>query len=130
MAFLIHSVDDGRVLPWEYLPAESLVPQVGMALKMEGGKLTPASGSDRPQYISMRGQENAVPVGGVIPVVRVSADVVWETELTADGSALVPGDSVTLAADGMGITAAKGGSAEIVALLGKAAGDRVRVRFQ
>lgn len=129
MAFYIHSTDDGRVLPWEYLPAEGLVSQVGMALKLSGGVLTPATGTDLPQYLSMRQADAAVEAGGRIPVVRVQPDVVWETELTAAGGALSVGTRVTLSADGMGVTATTGGHAEIVEMLGTAAGDRVRVRL-
>ncbi|MBE6935631.1 MAG: hypothetical protein E7458_03925 [Ruminococcaceae bacterium] len=130
MAFLIHSVDDGHVLPWEYLPAEDLIPQVGMALKMESGNLVVASGADRPQYVAMCTMEDFVPAGGRIPVVRVTSDVVWESFLTASGNSLNVGDSVNISGDGMGVNNTVGGSAQIVEMLARSTGSTVRVRFQ
>ena len=129
MAFLIHSVDDGHVLPWEYLLAEDLIPRVGMALKLEGGILVVASAADRPQYVSMCEREDFVPAGGRIPVVRVTPDVVWESFLTASGNSLNVGDSVNISNDGMGVNNTVGGSAEIVEMLSRATGSTVRVRF-
>lgn len=130
MAFYIHSTDDGRVLPWEYLPAAAITPKVGMALYQNGGNLTTATGTTKPTYISMRNQDAALVAGDIIPVVRVQKDVVWETELSAAGTSLKRGDKVTIATDGLAVTATTtDGIAEIVEILGTAVGDKVRVRF-
>ena len=37
MAFMIHSTDDGRVVPIEYLPASAITPKIGMALIQSSG---------------------------------------------------------------------------------------------
>lgn len=130
MAFLIHSTDDGRVLPWEYLPASAITPKVGMALTQSSGNLALASGTTKPTYISMREQGTALTAGDLIPVVRVQPDVVWETELSAAGTSLKIGQKVTIATDGLRVTATTtDGIAEIVEILGTAIGDKVRVRF-
>lgn len=129
MAFLIHSVDDGHVLPWEYLRADDLIPKVGMALKMDEGKLVVASGTDKPEYIAMRDMEDFVPEGGRIPVVRVTPEVVWETFLSASGNSLNEGDSVNITADGMGVNNTVGGAAKIVNLMSRRTNDPIRVRF-
>lgn len=130
MAFLIHSVDDGHVLPWEYIPAGAITPKVGMALTMNSGNLAIASGTTAPTYICMRNEDAAVAAGTVIPVVRVSKDTIYETELSAAGTSLKIGQKVTVATDGLRVTATTtDGVAEIVEILGTAAGDKVRVRF-
>lgn len=130
MAFLIHSTDDGRVLPWEYLPAGAITPKVGMALTQTNGNLALASGTTVPTYISMREQDTALTAGDMIPVVRVQPDVIFETELSAAGTSLKVGNKVTIATDGLRVTATTTeGVAEIVEILGTAIGDKVRVRF-
>ena len=130
MAFLIHSTDDGRALPWEYLPAGAITPKVGMALTQTSGNLTLASGTTKPTYISMREQETALTAGDLIPVVRVQPDVIFDTELSAAGTSLKVGQKVTIATDGLRVTATTtDGIAEIVEILGTAIGDKVRVRF-
>lgn len=130
MAFLIHSTDDGRVLPWEYLPAGAITPKVGLALYQSGGNLALAAGTTKPTYICMREQEEAVTAGDLIPVVRVQPDVVWETELSVAGTSLKPGQKVTIATDGLRATATTtDGTAEIVEIIDTAVGGKIRVRF-
>ena len=130
MAFLIHSTDDGHALPWEYLPAGAITPKVGMALTQTSGNLALASGTTVPTYISMREQDTALTAGDLIPVVRVQPDVIFETELSAAGTSLKVGNKVTIATDGLRVTATTSdGIAEIVEILGTEIGDKVRVRF-
>lgn len=135
MAFLIHSTDDGRVLPWEYLPAGAIAStayvttKVGMALTKTDGNLVLASGTTKPTYISMR-EHTALTADDLIPVVRVQPDVIFETELSAAGTSLKVGNKVTIATDGLRVTATTSdGIAEIVEILGTEIGDKVRVRF-
>lgn len=136
MAFLIHSTDDGRVLPWEYIPAgtiastTSVTTKVGMALAQTGGSIMVASGTTKPTYISMREQDTPLTADDLIPVVRVQPDVIFETELSAAGTSLKVGNKVTIETDGQRVTATTtDGIAEIVEILGTEIGDKVRVRF-
>lgn len=129
MGFKVHSVDDGHVPPLEYLPAGAITPRVGMALKLEAGKLAPAKGAERPGFIAMTERREACKDGEVIPVMRVGRDIVYEATATAAMTGVKPGDKVTISTDGMGITATKGGAAEIVSLEGGEAGGLVRVRL-
>lgn len=130
MAFLIHSTDDGRVLPWEYLPAGAITPKVGMALIQSSGNLALATGTNKPTYISMREQDTALTAGDLIPVVRVQPDTIYEVPLSAAGTSLKVGQKVTLATDGLRVTATTtDGVAEIVEIMGTAIGNMVRVRF-
>lgn len=130
MAFLIHSVEGGRVPAWEYLPAGAITPQVGMALTQTSGNLAVATGATAPAYISMREEGNALTAGDIIPVVRVLDSIVFETTFSAAATAVKPGDKVTIHTDGLQVTATKtGGVAEVVWMEGTASGSKVRVRF-
>lgn len=129
MAFKVHKTDDGRVMPCEAMPAQGLTPKMGMALKLEGGKLTTASGAVRPQFISMTERNDPCGEGETIPVLRAAADVIWETEAAAAMTGKKPGDRADVSGDGMGITPSADGPVMIVSLEGETAGSRVTVRF-
>lgn len=140
MAFLLHSIDDGHVPAWEYLPVSAITPKVGMALTQTSGNLAIATAGTAPTYISMVEKDAACTAGDVIPVIRVSKDMIFETTFSAAATSLNVGDKVTLhASNGMQITASKtengansstiNGVAEIVSMDGTAIGDTVRVRF-
>jgi hypothetical protein len=128
--FLIHTTDDGRIPGFEYLPAAAITPKVGMALVANSGNLAVATGTTQPTYISMADRDSAVATGDLIPVVRVQPDMIFEVPLSAAGTSLKVGQKVTIATDGLQVTATTtDGVAEIVEILGTAAGDKVRVRF-
>lgn len=129
MGFKVYTTDDGRNMPLEYLEAGKITPRVGMVLLQKGGKLDIAKGAEIPKYIAMT--ERATPCGDgeVIPVLRIGADVIWETAASADMAGVKPGDKVTISTDGLEITATTGGAAEIVSMDGTGVGSRVRVRF-
>lgn len=130
MGFKIHSVDDGRVLAIEYLPCGAITPKVGMALTQTGGNLAIATGDVVPSYISMCEREEACAEGDIIPVVRVNKDIIFEATFSEAADAVVLGDKVTLATDGLQVTATtEGGVAEVVDMDGTAVGSTVRVRF-
>lgn len=131
MAFLIHSTDNDRVLPWEYLPVSAITPKVGMALIQSSGKLAIATGTTKPTYISMVEKTEACTAGELIPVVRVDADTIFETTFSASAASVNVGDKVTLhASSGMQVTGTKtSGVAEVISMDGTASGDKVRVRF-
>lgn len=128
--FLIHSTDDGRIPPFEYLPAAAITPKVGLALYENEGKLAVASGTTKPGCICMTQRGAAVSAGEIIPVIRVQPDIVFETEFSAAATSVKLGDKVTLASDGLRVTATTtSGVAEIVYMDGTASGDMCRVRF-
>ena len=128
--FLIHSIDDGRVPPLEYLPAGAITPKLGLALGVSSGVLAVCSGANRPLYISMTERGAAVSSGTRIPVMRVAPDVVFETVWSESAASRKLGEKVTLASDGLRVTATTtNGVAEVVGVEGTSAGDKVRVRF-
>ena len=127
-----HYKRNGRPAPFEKYPvtgAEAVA--VGEALVLSSGKLTKCGATAAPSFIAQEPCTGAEATAGKeIAVVRVSKDVIYETELTADFSAIAAGAKVTLASTGLGVTATTtSGVAEIVGWDGKASGDKVRVRF-
>ena len=101
-----------------------------MALTLTSGKLGKATGTTKPDYISMLQADATLTAGDIIPVVRVTEDIIWETTLQAAGTSLNVGDKVTIHTDAMQVTATTAsGVAEIVYMDGTAAGSMVRVRL-
>ena len=134
MAFLIHSIDNANVVPWEYLPAGAIQPKIGMALTQTSGQLAIAATTTKPTYISMAEYGSAVTAGTLIPVIKVRDDIVFETTSSANfTSDNKPGTVVQLhGSSGMQVTAtASSGVATIVSFdgAGKANVDKIRVRF-
>ena len=130
MAFLIHSVEGGYIPSWEYLPAGAITPVVGMALYQNAGNLALASGTTKPTYVSMTERTAALTAGDIIPVVQVNEDIIWKTEWSAAATSIKRGQKVTIATDGLRVTATTtGGVAQVVDFDGTAVGDKVRVRL-
>lgn len=99
---------------------------VGELLKLSSGKLTKASGTDVPEFVAL-GSGN----GTIIPVKRIYEDEVYQTPLSASGSSLNVGDKVTIASDGLRVTATTtSGVAMITEMLGTSSGDLVNVMFR
>ncbi|MCI8387104.1 MAG: hypothetical protein HFE63_01390 [Clostridiales bacterium] len=129
MAFHIHTVEGGYIPSFEYLPA-SITPKVGMALKLLDGKLALASGTDKPEYISMCEKDEAIVADELIPVIKVSGAITFAAPTTAAQTAVNIGDKVTIHTDGMQVTATKtGGCAVIVGREGTDVGDIQYIRF-
>lgn len=128
--FIPHKTDDGRIPPVEYLPAGAITPRLGLALTQTAGNLTVAGGTTKPTYICMTEKSTAVAAGTVIPVQRVSSDLVYETVSSAAFTSIRQGNKVTIATDGLRVTATTtDGVAEVVAVEDTAAGGKVYVRF-
>lgn len=128
--FIPHKTDDGRIPPIEYLPCGAITPKLGLALVQANGNLAIASGSTKPTYLCMTERAAAVEAGTVIPVQRVSEDLIYETISSAAFTSIKQGQKVTLASDGMKVTATTtDGVAEVVDIADTAAGGKVYVRF-
>lgn len=130
MGFSIHTVEGGYIPSFEYLPASAITPKVGMALKLSGGKLALASGTDKPEYIAMCERGSAVTAGELVPVIKVSDNITFGVPASAAMTAVNIGDKVTIHTDGMQVTATKtGGTAMVVGCEGTAVGDIQYVRI-
>lgn len=130
--FIPHSNEDGRVQPWEYLPATAIQPDIGTALVLSSGKLAIATGTNKPAYISMFHAEDTLNAGDIIPVIAVEPDQIFETTNSASLSGVEIGAKVTLhASNGAQVTGTTtSGVATIVEKDGDAAGSRVLVKFE
>lgn len=97
--FKIAKMHTGKQRPMEYyeITADEEV-KMGEALVLSDGKLTKAS--DVVEFIAL-----AEGVNKTIPVVRVMEEDEFETEFNADAAAVNVGDKVTLAGDGLKVTA-------------------------
>lgn len=101
---------------------------VGEALTITSGKVTKASGTTAPKYISAE-KKNAVS-GDKLSVYLVEKNQEYETDLTAAGT-LVVGTKVTISSDGLGVTATTtSGVATVVEAEGATVGSKVLVRFE
>ena len=132
MAFLLHSIDGSAKIPGiEYLPAGEITPKVGMALVQSSGNLVAASGDATPTYISMVEKSAACTAGDIIPVIRITSDMIFETSFSASGTVNL-GGFVQIKSDGLQVTAtaATNHGAEVVWKAASAAsGVKCRVRF-
>ena len=121
---------NGQPQPFEYLvvtTSETIA--MGEALVLSSGKLTKCGATAKPKYIAMAAVTSAA-AGTVIPVIRVSPDVIYETQLQAQNTSIAAGALYTLHTDGLQITTTTtNGVAEVVDWDGTAAGSKVRVRF-
>lgn len=130
--FIPHSTEDGRVPPWEYLPATgSTAPEIGLACVLSSGKLVKASGTTKPTYICMRHEDAAVTAGTLIPVIAVQPDIIFEVPNQASLSGVNIGQAVTIHTDGLQITATtSSGVATIVDKVdGSGTGNPTLVKF-
>lgn len=102
---------------------------VGEALVLSSGKLTKCGATTTPTYIAMSAASSAA-AGTKIHALRVSKEIIYETKLSAASSSIAVGAKYTLSSDADAITATTtSGVAEVVDWDGKAAGDKVRIRF-
>lgn len=125
MAFKIHTVDDGRVPPIEYIDADSgLTPDIGTLLYVDSttGKAKLATGTQKPTHIC-----NTVNKGDTVAAIRIGSDMVLETTASVAITQKV-GAKVTTTGTQVTNTDTDG-VAEIVALDGTEAGAKVYVRF-
>lgn len=127
--FRPHSSINGAVLPFEYLPAAAGNYEAGQLLNVEGGKLVKISAACKttPAYLCMGKQ--TVADGEILPVTRVSDDVIYETNLSAEAAAATIGTKLEVSAGGLAADAAAAGTFEVVYLDGTAADSMVRGRF-
>lgn len=126
--FQLKFVGDGHVPPFEYHVCGGITPKLGMALGVAAGKLTAATGSAKPRYISMLESETTRD-GEVIPVIRVEEGILFAVPSAGSFSAVQPGDKVMIGTDGLTVTAVTGGAAEVVSFEDVQAGAEIVVRF-
>lgn len=123
--FKLHRKGSAATEAIEYIVAgASITP--GIVLKFNSGKLVVASGTDKPEYVSL----GSAKTDEILPVKRIYEDEVYETVLQAAGTALKLGNTVNIHTDGAQATATTGGSFEILEMDGTEVGSKVRGVFK
>lgn len=127
--FFPHKTDTGTLQPWEYLPAAAGTYQVGQLLTVSGGKLAAISEATKttPPYLCMGSV--TVAAGENLPVVRVTNDEIYETQLSAAAASATIGTKLEVSAGGLKADAAAVGTFEVVYIEDTAADSVVRGRF-
>lgn len=129
--FFPHKIDGSDLsMSPEYLPCSAIQPLVGLALTQSGGNLVICTGTNKPTYISLCEKPVACAAGDIIPVLRVSPDIVFQTEFSAAATSIKLGNKVTIDSYGQKVTATTtDGVAEVVAIEDAAVGGKCYVRF-
>ena len=127
--FEFHKSDTGAVAPFEYIPAAAGTYEVGQLLTVEGGKLAAiaAAHKETPPYLCV--SNKTVEDGDILPVVRVSKDVIYMTTLSAEAAATTVGTMLEISAGGKEADAAAAGTFEVTCIEGTEAGATVYGRF-
>lgn len=127
--FLPYSHDKGALQPWEYIEAAAGTYEVGQLLDVSGGKLAAitAAKTTTPAYVCMASK--TVEAGEILPVQKVTDDVIFETTLSAEASDAVVGTKLRISAGGLQADAGATGTFEAVYVEDTTAGSVVRGRF-
>ena len=126
--FTPYTRDTGKLQPWEYLPASAGSYKIGQALRVSDGVLLPVSGTGCPDYVCM--YDGTTVQGQIIPVIRVTERLVFETELSSDAADAKIGSKLQVSADSMGVDGAATGAFHVSYIEDTAAGSIVRGRFK
>ena len=126
--FVLYKSDNSSLQPWEYMEAAPDDYKAGQMLAATGGLLEALAADTltTPPYICMA--DMTITDDELLPVIRVSHDYIYETELSAAAATAAPGGKLAVADGGL-FAKAGAGTFEIVSLDGTAAGDAVRGRF-
>lgn len=123
--FKIHSVEGGYVPSFEYHKFHGMTPKIGMALAYGADYLEKCGAEDKPEYICMGKIPDGV-TSGEVPVIKVSEDIIFETEVETELTAASFGSMHKLSADGMTVIGETGGHARLI----YKDGNTARVRFE
>ncbi len=77
----------------------------GETVKFSSGKLTKASGTDKPEFVYVGKDITSAVTGQIINVVPVLPEYEWETTFSASATAVKAGAKVTVSSDGTQATA-------------------------
>lgn len=99
----LHKYDLTSATPLELIPNAASEFEIGQALKLANGAAAACGATDKPVFLCMA--KSAADDLNDLPAVRVNPQMELAAELAAAGTALKIGDAVTLAADGIRVTA-------------------------
>lgn len=84
-----------------YITTDNEAISLGEALVLTSGALTKCGATATPEFIAMESTTDLAKIS----VVRVTEDMILETEFSADASSVAEGTKVTIASDGLRVTA-------------------------
>ncbi|MCL1819414.1 MAG: hypothetical protein FWG36_02015 [Oscillospiraceae bacterium] len=127
--FLPHKSDNGAVSPWEHYPAAAGTYKAGQLLNVNAGKVAAITAitAVTPPYLCMADTE--IKGDELLPVTRVSGDLIYETTLKEDTPTAALGVKLRVANGGLHAQGGAAGTFEIVELEGTDEDDTVRGRF-
>ena len=127
--FFPHKSDVGFTQPWEYLPAVAGTYKPGQLLMLNNGqlKVLDSPSSDVPPYICQCSR--TVVEGEIIPVIRTSDDVIYESRLDKDAPSAKIGSMLCVSKGGEAVNADATGSFEVVFIENTEKGSVVCGRF-
>ncbi len=99
----LHKYDITSATPLELIPNATSAFLIGQAIKLANGTAAACAATDKPIFICMK--NSAADDLEPLPVVRVNPHMELAAELSAAGTSLKAGDAVTLATDGVRVTA-------------------------
>lgn len=100
--FKIANMRSMKETPFErYTSTDNEAISLGEALVLTSGKLTKCGATATPEYIAMEATSDEAEIA----VVRVTEDMVLESVFSADASSVAEGTKVTIASDGLRVTA-------------------------
>lgn len=104
--------------------------ELGQCLVLSDGAAALATGTTKPTHICYQKKTGAT--GETVAAILIEPSMEFKAKLSVAGNeSLVPGAKITLADDGIDVTATTAsGVATLVALDGTAEGDAVTVRFE
>lgn len=127
--FFPHKSDVGFTQPWEYLPAAAGTYKPGQLLMLKEGqlKVLDSACSDVPPYICQCSR--TVAEGEIIPVIRTSDDVIYESRLGKDAPSAKIGTMLQVSKGGEAVDADAAGSFEVTFIEDTTVGSVVCGRF-
>ncbi|MBQ8759244.1 MAG: hypothetical protein IJZ20_06085 [Clostridia bacterium] len=123
--FFIHSVEGGYVPSFEYHNFYDVTPKIGMAMTYGANYLIACGAEYKPEYICMGEFPDGV-TSGEVPVIKVSENIIFETETEGELLGVCLGGMYKLSDDSMTVVAEDGGHARLI----NQDGETVRVRFE
>lgn len=128
--FKIFKEDKANTPIIKELPSSEGTFEVGDVCTLTAGKITKATGATKPQYVVC--EKGTKVVGDTIAVNPIYPDMEFLTTFSAAGTAIVPGNKVTIGADSKTVTATtSSGVATVLEKLGDGAiGTEVIVKFE
>lgn len=129
--FIPHVIGNDEQTAFEYKGAAAATYTIGEALAYNAnGYLALASGTTKPEYFAYK-NTTITAAGDPLCVTRVRDDIIYETHNSAAFTSIKLGNKVTIASDGLRVTATTtDGVVTVVGIEDTGVGSKIRVKFE